>query len=390
MRKLNQWMIFTLLLSLVACSDKVEDRFVIKGTIKNAFSDYIYLEEASLTNAQPLIVDSSRIGKDGEFQLSTIAAEENIYLLRLPGYPNPMATVVNDREAVTVNIDLENQKKPYTVRGSPASEKLSDFFYSSNEKLAAIYKMGKAADSLKTAGAVDTVVGAAINRRDMASIDYKNDVLQILNGSESPALSLFVLGSYQSYASSPALALSPFSQQQVTDMIQKLSERFPDHKGIAHLKKTFSAQALPEPLDNKGLVSKPAPAFSLPDVNGKEISLASFKGQYVLVDFWASWCRPCREENPNVVKAYQQFKGKNFTVFGVSLDKEKDPWLQAIKDDQLDWKHVSDLKFWDSMVVPLYSIQGIPYNVLVDPKGVIIAENLRGQQLIDKLQEVLK
>ena len=128
----------------------------------------------------------------------------------------------------------------------------------------------------------------------------------------------------------------------------------------------------------------------MPDVNGKPVSLNSFRGKYVLVDFWASWCGPCREENPNVVAAYNKFKNKNFTILGVSLDKEKSAWLKAIKDDGLTWNHISDLKFWNSIAVPLYKIEGIPYNVLVDPQGKIIAKELRGPDLENKLAEVLK
>ncbi|SHL97153.1 TlpA disulfide reductase family protein [Chitinophaga sp. CF418] len=134
-----------------------------------------------------------------------------------------------------------------------------------------------------------------------------------------------------------------------------------------------------------------APAFTLNDVNGSPIKLTDFRGKYVLLDFWASWCGPCRAENPNYIKAYRQFKDKNFTLLGVSLDREdqKDAWLEAIKKDGLEWPQVSDLKYWDSEVTRMYDVRAIPQNFLIDPNGKIIAKNMRGEELQQTLTAIL-
>jgi len=140
----------------------------------------------------------------------------------------------------------------------------------------------------------------------------------------------------------------------------------------------------------KTAIGNTAPEFSQNDANGKAISLSSFKGKYVLVDFWASWCGPCRVENPNVVKAFQKFHSKGFDILGVSVDEKKDKWMDAIKKDNLNWHQVSDLQGWKNSVAQLYGVEGIPMNFLIDKEGKIIGKGLRGEDLEKKLAEVLK
>jgi len=157
-------------------------------------------------------------------------------------------------------------------------------------------------------------------------------------------------------------------------------------------KKGPFAQVIEKSMQSAGIgkIGSVLPAFTQNDVNGKPVSLASFRGKYVLVDFWASWCGPCRAENPNVVAAYNNFKDKKFTILSVSLDQDKAKWLEAIKKDGLTWTHVSDLKYWNNEVAVQFGIQSIPASFLIDPNGVIIGKDLRGEELKAVLKANLK
>jgi peroxiredoxin len=203
-------------------------------------------------------------------------------------------------------------------------------------------------------------------------------LLNYADTTETPAVAIYALG----------MSRNLVSPDQVKPALNAIAKRFPKSKKIAKLSGDVNNQT--ESKQTEDLVGKEAPLFEMPDVNGRTISLASLRGKYVLVDFWASWCKPCRMENPNVVAAYQQFKDKNFTVLGVSLDKNKEAWVNAIKEDGLAWTHVSDLKQWQSSVVSLYQIEGIPFNVLLDPQGKVIAKGLRGEDLLTQLAAIVK
>jgi peroxiredoxin len=290
----------------------------------------------------------------------------------------PDVILINDNNTIRVRLNV-NDYRNYKVEGSPASESLHQLFEDYTKADSNLLASFKELDSVAAQPKSDSLVQLVKARRDQQLQSLNNVVKDFIKNSSSPAATFYAIG----------LASRTIAPEDIKPMVDNAVKKYKDHSGLLAAQKMIATQSTAK-TPQYTLLNKPAPEIALPDLNGKTVSLSSFKGKYVLVDFWASWCGPCRAENPNVVEAYNKFKDKNFTILGVSLDQDKAAWQQAIAKDNLTWTHISDLKQWESTVVPAYGIEGIPFNVLLDPDGKIIASNLRGGALESKLAEVLK
>jgi peroxiredoxin len=361
---------------LFSCAEKKHGPFVVSGKILNASEQKIYLQEIPFAGEQPIVLDSATLKTSGTFELRSHAKEEGLYRLQLE--KGPAILVVNDSKGIRLKIDMAHFRL-YEVEGSPATTSLHELMEKYHAQDSLLYNVFGELDSLQKQKATDSVITIATLKRDNQVKAVNDFVSDFIKKSPSPAVRYYAIG----------LASRTMKTEDLKALAILSADAFKEHEGLGKLKAMLTVQAANAATPTYPLVNQQAPEFTMPDVNGKMVSLSSFKGKYVLVDFWASWCGPCRKENPNVVAAYQKFKDKNFTILGVSLDEGKEEWLQAIKDDGLAWTQISDLKKWESSVVPQYKFDGIPFNVLIDPTGKIIASSLRGSDLDKKLTELL-
>ncbi len=376
--------VLSLFLILFSCNNANEKgKFAVSGQLKNAPDQKVYLEELSFSQKDPEVIDTAEI-KNGKFKLSGIGAEEAIYRIRLEKANNGFL-FINDNSFINFTADLNDVSLNGPSFSTPANNSLKNFIGINDGMMKKIQDAAATLTQLKQSGVntTDSLFVATETTFNNLKDAMTKFCFQYADTVKSPALALF------------ATTAAPVDIEKFQLPLQKLAQRFSAHNGIIAVtnfakQQLVSKQQQAQRQTGKAEIGSMAPDITMNDVNDKTFSLSQLKGKYVFVDFWASWCGPCRGENPNVVAAYNRFKDKNFTVLGVSLDKDKASWLKAIQDDGLSWKQISDLKYWNSAAVALYGIDGIPYNVLVDPQGKIIAIGLRGDALLSKLGEVIK
>jgi len=349
--------------------------YQLNGQLQNApAGTKVYLAE--LGETQFVSRDTATVDEKGQFKFVGTLPETGLYQVKTSDQ-NQALVVLGNGSRLELTGDAQKLATTYAVKGSPDSELLrqvNQALQTSQQQMQQLMpRLEQRYTQAAQAGHQDSM--QAIQRQaELVQSMGQREVVRLVRQNPGSIVSGFVVSSVLNPDENFALADSVATQLKT---------------GQPNSRYTKALVARLEPL-RATAVGTTAPEIALAAPDGKALPLTSLRGKYVLIDFWASWCGPCRRENPNVVKAYNKFKGKGFEIYGVSFDQDRAKWLKAIEADGLVWKHVSDLKGWESAAGQTYGIKSIPASILLDPQGRIIGKNLRGEALEAKLASVLK
>jgi peroxiredoxin len=358
-----------ILLPFISTFAQIKNQVTISGKISNnTFTNAtLYRIGQSVTELRKSVVSAS-----GEFSITQEIDRVDFYKLEFDK-DNFIMMILKPGEVVEITSDAKEFLKKLQIKGS---EETRHIFVNQRIIDETKYKQ----DSISNL----SYQFMADPKYDSISKALKGEFDKIENA-KVRSLKNFMLTHNTSLANLFLPEAFPIDNNINTYLIldTTLYAKYPDNFYVNNLHVQIAAA-------RKTIIGSLAPDFTLPDTSGNNVSLSSLRGKIVLIDFWASWCQPCMKEMPNVKKMYADFHSKGLEIMGVSLDKSRSGWINAIKNHNLSWIHVSDVKYWQSMVVPLYNISGIPYTVLIDKDGKIIAKSLRGEELYNKVKELLQ